>query len=319
MPSEDDSSSYLERLAALDLLRENILFSQPNKLNISNSFEDLPGVFRSAVPLTKNIIPSASIISRDAEERKKQINDAIKKIKSVKKHEKSLGHEIIDNVYNLGIKAMPLSFILSSAFHLASPRNPFHNGKLRPPITPLKNIKKFLDSSRYRGYLSRQAAKDSLIGGGLGAVSGALYPIVSSTVNPSDKALEEAATILQNEPLLTSLPPAEFLSVMRNDANPSPTNKFKNVLLGTGIGTGIGALGAVSSAGMKGLFHGASNLYRKMMGQPLNKNTLKNISSGLLKDLKVTLPLGAGLGVVSGLTTKNLSDYDQQKTDTNQA
>jgi hypothetical protein len=318
MPDEDQSSSYLERLAALDLLRENILFSQPSKLNISNSLEDLPGVFRSAAPLTKNIVPSAAIISKDPEERQKQINDAIKKIKASKKSSKSLGDEITHNVYNLGVKALPLSFLLSSAFHIASPRNPFFNGTLRSPITPIKNIKKLLDSPRYRGYLARSAAKDSLIGAGMGAAAGAIYPIVSNKVDPSDKALEEAATIMQNEPLLTSLPPAEALSAMRNGPSSEPINKLKNVAIGAGTGLGFGALGSLSSTGIKALGYGASNLYRKLTGQELNKNVLKRLSSGLLKDLKVTLPLGAGLGAVSGLATKNLSDYDQQKTDTDQ-
>jgi hypothetical protein len=319
MPSEDESSSYLERLAALDLLRENILFSEPSKLNITNSLEDLPGIFRSAAPLTKNIVPSAAIISSDPEERKKQINEAIKKIKASRKSSNSLGSEIAHNVYNLGIKSIPLSFLLSSAFHIASPRNPFFKGTLRSPITPIKNIKKLLANSKYRGYLARTAAKDSLLGAGMGAAAGAIYPIISNKVNPSDKAIEEAATIIQNEPLITSLPPAEALSVMRNGSSSDSANRLKNVALGAGIGLGFGGLGALGSTGIKALGYGASNLYRKMSGQALDKNILSRLSSGLLKDLKVTLPLGAGLGVVSGLATKNLSDYDQQKIDTDSA
>jgi hypothetical protein len=318
MAEDKQESSYLERLAALDLLRENILFSQPNKLNLTNSLEDLPGVFRSAAPLLKNIAPSAAIISKDPEERNKQINEAIKRIKTSKGSKESLGKEVLHNVTELGLKSIPLSFLLSSAFHIASPRNPFLKGKLRAPITPIRNIKRVLNDGRYAKALAGTAAKDSLLGAGLGATAGALYPLVSSKIDPSDSALNDAATILQNEPLITSLPPAEFLSVLKNEDLGSKPSKLRNIAIGTGAGLGFGGLGALSISGVKGLGYGASNLYRKLTGRTLNKNVLGTLSSGLLKDLKVTLPLGAGLGIFSGLNTKNLSDYAQQKTDTDQ-
>jgi hypothetical protein len=55
MNTEEKDNSYLQRLAALDMLRENMFFAQPNKLTAYSAVEDLPGVFRSAAPLIKNV------------------------------------------------------------------------------------------------------------------------------------------------------------------------------------------------------------------------------------------------------------------------
>jgi hypothetical protein len=96
-------------------------------------------------------------------------------------------------------------------------------------------------------------------------------------------------------------------------------NTLKNMGLGVGVGVGTGALGALASTGIKGLGYGALNAFKKLTNKPLDKNLLSRLSKGLVNDLKVTTALGAGLGAGAGAFTKNLSDYDQQKADTDQA
>lgn len=326
MKEKDPQSTYAQRLAALDLLRENIFFSEPQKLNASSFIEDLPGGFRASAPLIKNILPSVSIISKDPEERKKQIKDALERIKKTKKSSSALGQEILSNAANLGVKTLPLGFMLSTAFQLLSPRLPYkahspltggaRNQNWRSPISPIATINKVFDRKGYAKRLALNAAKDSLIGAGLGTITGAAYPVFAHHAALPDKPLEEAAKILQEQPYLTSLPTAELLSVVRDSEDSD--NKFKslkNLGLGTAIGAGTGALGALATTAMKGLGYGGLNLYKKLNNQAIEKNILSKLSRGLMRDLNVTVPVGVGLGAVSGLMTKNITDYDQQKND----
>jgi hypothetical protein len=318
MNTEKKDNSYLQRLAALDMLRENMFFAQPNKLTAYSAVEDLPGVFRSAAPLIKNVLPSAAIISSDPDERRQQIKDALERIRSTKSSKSSLGKEILHNVTTLGLGSVPLGFMLSAAFHIASPRSPYSKGKWQSPIAPIRNVRRMLASRPYAKRIGTEALKDSMIGAGMSAAAGAAYPIFSHNVDLPDSALEDAAKVMQDEPQLTSLPPAELLSVMRGSPSSGVMNTLKNIGLGVGAGVGTGVLGGLATAGIKGLGYGARNVFNKFKNKSLDKNVLSRLSKGLMKDLQVTTALGAGLGAGAGAITKNLSDYDQQKADTYQ-
>jgi hypothetical protein len=319
MKPEEHDSTYLQRLAAMDMLRENMFFAQPNKLTASSAVEDLPGVFRSAAPLIKNVLPSAAIISSDPDERRQQIKDALERIRTTKSSNSSLGKEILHNVTTLGLGSVPLGFMLSAAFHIASPRSPYSKGKWQSPIEPIRNVRRMLASRPYAKRIGKEALKDSLTGAGLATAAGVAYPMLSHNLNLPDSAFEDVSKIMQDEPQLVGLPPAELLSVMRGSPSSGGLNTLKNVGLGIGAGVGMGALGALGTAGIRGLGYGAHNLFNKLTNKPLNKNILSKLSKGLMKDLKVTTVLGGGLGAASGAVTKNLSDYDQQKTDADQA
>lgn len=328
--AEDQDSSYLQRLAALDMLRENIFFTQPNKLTASSFAEELPGVFRATAPLIKNVVPSAAIISDDPDERREQIKNALERIRASKKSNSHLGKEILHNMTTMGLGSIPLGFMLSMAFHIAAPRMPYGKQLLysrdkaspagwRTPISPIRTIRKMLTRDGYAKNMATHAFQDALVGGGLGATAGAIYPILGKNMHIPDKAFDEASEVLQNEPNITSLPPSEMLSVMKGSPSAGPINTLKNTALGVGAGLGYGAFGALLSTGMKGLGYGAKNVYNKLRGADLTPNVLSRLSRSFLKDLKVALPAGAGLGAISGMATKNLNDYAQQKIDSDQA
>jgi hypothetical protein len=308
-PQQD--SNYLERLAALQLLRENIFFNNPTRYAFTDVAEDLPGPLRNIAPNVKDVLPSLSIISRDAEERKAQIQKALDRIKNTGEAKTSLGKEVLHNVRDMGLGSLAPGFLLASAFNLMGFRSPIKNtptGKVfRSPTTFSKNFKKLFNTPGYAKELASESGKEALIGAGLAAGSAAAYPILARGAQISNKAFSEASKIMQDQPYATSTPGAEMLSVMREDPSDSSSpvvKKLKNVGLSTVLGTGAGALAAAAPTGIKTVGMGLSNLLSK-------KPILSGIVNQLRKDLPSSMGTGAlfggGLGMLGGLLAKRLS------------
>jgi len=121
---EGGNSTYLQRLVALKLLRENMYYANPGTYAFSDVAHDIPGVGRYLGPAAGDYLPSKAIISNDPETRKQQIKDAILRIKATKKSKSSLGKEILHNAASMGLASIPAGFILGSLFHLSGLRLP---------------------------------------------------------------------------------------------------------------------------------------------------------------------------------------------------
>lgn len=307
-PQQD--STYLERLAALQLLRENIFFSDPTRYALTDIAEDLPGPLRSIAPNVKDVFPALSIISRDTEERKAQIQKALARIKNTGEAKTSLGREMLHNASEMGLGSLAPGFLLASAFHLMGFRSPIKNtakGRVfRSPTTFSKNVKKLFNTPGYAKELATDSGKEALIGAGLAAGSAAAYPLLARGAQISNKAFSEAGGIMQDQPYATSIPGGEMLSVMRESANDSDSaeiKKLKNIGLATVLGTGAGAAAGAVPTGMKILGRGAKNTFSR---RPI----LSGIANLIRKDLPASVGAGAlfggGLGALGGLLTKRL-------------
>jgi hypothetical protein len=307
MPTSDGNfkSSYADRLLAMMLLRENMFYENPTKYTFSDIAEDLPGAARAVAPVIKNVLPSATIISRDPEKRKKQIADAASKVEDAKKSKKGLIKEIAHNVTHMGAGAFLPSFLLSSAINLAGFRpirkkNILGQTKYQFPTNFKENFKKLLSDRKYAKSTAIHGLEEAGMGVGLGAAAGAAYPLIASTRDVPTQALNEAAEILEKQPYATSLPASELLSVL------SPKYRPKSKLLDMGLGTGLGAAsGAVAGTiptALKALLLAGKNI-------ALKKSPLKGIGDlkgELARDLRNATLFGAGTGLFSGaFTDKN--------------
>lgn len=309
-------TTAMERLVALRLLRENMFYDQPGKYSATDIAEDLPGALRPLGGVLKNVLPSTAIISEDPEQRKQQIDKAIARIKSSKSSKENLKKEIFSNVKELGMASIPASLGLSAAAHILGLRMPWvrrlgHLGppvrkgfRLVSPITPLKNLGKLLSGAggTARKQFLKNVAGDTLTGVGMASLGGAIYPMLAHGSQVSDKALEEARKIMEEQPYITSLPTSEMLSVIKQKAdekNEALPDKLKNVGLGTGLGAAIGAGSAVLPAAFNvgiSLLPGA----RRVAGGKLLKN--------FIRDARANAIFGGLMGGVSGAVTKNLVD-----------
>lgn len=127
LPQDNGNSTYLQRLVALKLLRENMYYANPGTYAFTDVAHDIPGVGRYLGSGAGDYLPSKAIISEDPEVRKKQIKDAIIRIKSTKKSKSSLGKEVLRNAANMGLASIPAGFLFGSLFHLSGLRMPITN------------------------------------------------------------------------------------------------------------------------------------------------------------------------------------------------
>lgn len=308
-PQQD--STYLERLLALQLLRENIFLNNPTRYAFSDIAEDLPGPLRSIAPNAKDVLPSLAIISKDHEKRKGQIREALDRIKSSGEAKTSLGKEMLHNASSMGLGSLAPGFLLASAFHLLGFRSPVKytsKGRtFRSPTTFSKNVKKLFNTPGYAKELAANSGKEALIGAGLAAGSAAAYPMLARGAQISNKALSEASSILQDQPYATSLPSGEMLSVMREDAGDTSSpeiKKLKNVGLATVLGTGAGAAAGAIPVGVKTLGEGLSSA---STGKPVLSRMANRLRRELPSSMGAGALVGGGLGVLGGLLAKRLS------------
>ncbi len=305
MADNKQDSTTLDRLAALKLLRENMFYAQPSRYALSDIAEDLPGAARAVAPLIKNVLPTAAIVSRDPEERKQQIREAIARIKASGKSDSALGKEILHNVKTMGVGSLAPGFLLASAVHLLGFRSPkikFQAGKVRfrSPITPGKNIRRLFSDSGYAKHLLADSASEALVGAGMSAAAGVAYPLVGRLASPSDKALAEAGRIMQNQPYVTSTPSSEILSVLPGDESSPAITRLKNTAMGTGLGAAAGLAGGFTPTVFKALGLGLRNAVTK---RPLSSGIPEMLRANLKRDLPNAVGIGAGLGGLSGAFT----------------
>ena len=314
--ADPQNTSYLERLAALRLLRENMYYSQPSRYAATDFADDLPGPLRAVAPSIGEIAPSMAIISKDPEERKSQIREAIKKIKQTGDASTGLGKEILHNVKSMGLGAIGPGFALATAFNLMGFRSPIaklKSGKKvwQSPATPIENVKKLFNNSRYAKDIAKESGKEALTGAGIAAASAGAYPLFARAAKPSDKALAEAAQSIQNQPNLTSIPAAEFMSLMRknetDDSSPIIKN-LKAVGQGAGIGAGIGAAGALAPSALKLLAYAARNAITR---RPLSTDMGNILKKELPRDLRLGSITGGALGAAAGPFTEKLPANEQ--------
>jgi hypothetical protein len=310
MPAQADNSTLADRYAAMKLLRENMFYNDPEKFVKTDIAEDLPGELRDVAPIFKNVLPSAAIISKDPDERKKQIAAAINRIKTSGESKSALGKEILTNVKTMGLGAIAPAFAISLAFSLLNIRNPkiraVRGGGFRSPFGTGRVLKGLFSNPRYRRMMLRENAHEALTAGALGAFSGVAYPLLGHLQRPSDKSLEEAGQIMQEQPYITGLPASELLSVMRDKTQPS---KLKNTAIGAGFGALSGGVGAVTPAILKLLTKGTSNLLNK---RPIGEGSHEILRELIKKRLPMAASVGAGVGGLSGLLTSSLPSDEYQ-------
>jgi hypothetical protein len=111
---EPQDTSAFDRWMALKLLRENMLYSDPSTYAMTDIAEDLPGAAKPVGHVLKNVLPSMSIIQKDPEARRAQIDQAIARIKSSKSSKEELKKEMLHNALSMGKATVLPSFALSA-------------------------------------------------------------------------------------------------------------------------------------------------------------------------------------------------------------
>jgi len=121
LPQQDDPS-YMQRLVALRLLRENMYYNDPAKYTLADSLHSIPGSAQSVIPAVENVLPSAAVISQDPEERKQQIAAALDRIRATKQSKGQLSKEILHNSVTMGLGSIPIGLAMGALFHGINPR-----------------------------------------------------------------------------------------------------------------------------------------------------------------------------------------------------
>ena len=307
---DPNDTHYFERLAALKMLREYMFYGKPETYAYTDIAEDLPGSAKPIGSFFKNTLPSAAIISSDPAERKKQIIAAIERIKQSKKSENGVGKDMLENALTMGKSSLLPSVILSALPGLMGLRGFRGVDKLGKKVWQLpfssKPIRHLLGggpsrgSKLYRNKFLKETFSDAASNVGFSAVSGALYPLLSNKLDVSDKALQEAQKIMEEQPYLTSLPTSELLSVIkqRRAENPSqPLDKMRNMTIGAGLGVAAGGVGALLPSASRLLLGGLTLGRFKPRG---------GYFKGLGRDLKLNAGMSGAMGLFSGMTTKNI-------------
>lgn len=323
MPASEQPTTYAERLAALNLLRENLFYANPGKYSVTDIAEDLPGSARSVAPVVKNVLPTAAIVSQDPEERKQQIMEALRRIKRSGGAKSELGKEILHNVVSMGGGALTAGFLLSTAANLLGWRgfkgvNAAGQKILQNPFQLSKNIARLSAKKNYGKALLRASSRDALTGAGIASVMGAAYPLYEHANPSSDSALIEAANILQKQPYITSIPGSEMVSAMRNspeDENSPGLGKIKNIAAGTILGGVAGLAAPLAPAAVTALGRSAANLARIAEGKPA-RTVLSRAVSELQHEIPKAVSWGAGAGGLTGAFTDRLPADERQKTNT---
>jgi len=296
--------------------------------------------------MLKNVLPSAAIISRNPEERDSQIDEAIAKIKATRKSKGRLLGEMWHNVSHLTPEALKGGAIFSAALPLLGLRYPWMRnaaGKLRPqlPTAIGGNIKKLFTDPKYRRMIGKDTLTGAMHSATYAAGSGALMPLIAGNYELSDKSLQEAKKIMQDQPYLTSLPASEMMSAVREHRNAQPIpwgDRAKNIAIGAGLGVATSIPGAVIPAGIKMLGRFGLNMLRggakkmpitglasidKLMSRQGKRfhglsQRVKDVGNiSLRRDIPNALKWGAGLGALSGSFSKNVlgDEYENLKPD----
>jgi hypothetical protein len=332
---QNQESTYLDRLIALKLLRENMFFEKPDVYGWSDIAEDMPGGARAVGGIIKNIVPSLAIIDKDPELRKAQIDKAVERIKNSQGSKEGLKKEIIDNVVSMAKGSVIPSLGLSLAFQLLGFRMPWASKiikkpivnpatgaktmqsvvggrKFRSPINPILGLKRLFSSFK-RPKLIRDTINDTMLGVGLSAAAGAIVPIAAHGKQISPKALEDARKILEKDPYLTSLPASEMMSAIKEETN-EPPNRLKNLAVGTGLGALTGAAAAIPTLlvpGGKFLFSRGLAATKPAAYAALKNKFLKTTKNNLLIG---GVGLGGALGAFSGLASSgNVIDDEYER------
>jgi len=327
MDPKEQRSTYLSRLAALGLLRENMLYADPKTYGYTDIAEDLPGKARAVAPILKNVLPSAAIISSDPEKRKQQIEQAAAKIKETQGDKPDISGAMWRNVKHLTPEALKAGTILGALIPLLGFRKPWKanaSGKIKfqSPTDLGNNIKNVLNSGKYRKELAEHALEGGLFSATNAAAAGALLPLVSGNINVSDAALEDAKKIMQEQPQLTSLPGAEMVSALKEDNSRGNeiAKRIGHGLFGAGMGSLAAIPHSVIPAGISTLGLLAKNIIgRRTTGRPVTEG-LKDL---FLKQTKINMPTalrwGAGLGGLAGALAKPLPNDQEQSATSDQA
>lgn len=327
MDSPLTDNQLLQRYIALKLLRENIHYTKPNTYNAVDFMDDFPGNMRTSVGLFNDVPPSLAIISRDPEERKKQIRDAIIKIKSTKESKSELGRQILDNSLKMGIGSAPISFLLSSAIQLMGFRGIRGNlGKLRLPFAPVRTTKNILRSPIARKEFLSNAVNDAAVGALLGIGTGAAVPLLSRKSKLPDEALNDAAKVIQEHPYVSSFPVADMLSVMKtneSDEKHPTVSRLQNTALGAGAGAALGAAtGAVSPLleTPKVLWSALRNFGPRPIALHAIKSDMEDIVRySIPRNVKRTAIPMAVAGAALGAITNKLKNNETKITESNLA
>ena len=309
MPQDNPGSTYLDRLIALKLLRENMFYDQPTKYTFSDIAEDLPGAARAVTPIIKNVLPTAAIVSRDPEERKAQIRRAIERIQTSGESNSSLGKEMLHNIKSMGLGALPPAFLLAAGVHLLGFRSPLmrsRGGKmsLRSPIAPGEVINKLRNQKGYARHMAQDSLSEAAQGAGIGALHGAITPLFASGYKPSEQSLEEAGKIMESQPYAASLPSGEMLSVMSGGKEDGGlAGKLKSIGLGTALGIATGIGGSFMPAKIKALGYAGRNLLQR---KPISTGIKEMLAAQVKRDVPRAAMMGAGLGALSGAITDRM-------------
>jgi len=319
-PPQEEGSSALQRYLALKQLREYMFYANPEKYSYTDIAEDLPDNLKPIGHMLKNVLPSAAIIEQDPAKRKSQIDQAIQKIKSTTNSKEGLGKEMLHNAISMGKASLIPSALLGLAlgrFGLRLPRP----GKWLP--FEARNIGRLFSKQKAIGAGARAALRKELMtnmasGAGFAALSGAAYPMFAAGSKLPEKSLEEARKIMERQPYLTSLPTSELLASIKEQSSNAPQttgDKAKNVALGTGLGAGLGAAGAIiptlSSVALGVLTRGKLGLKGSLASAPVRNKLLRSF----LRDVKMNAGLGAVGGAVSGVLGNNYiqDEYENVK------
>lgn len=353
MPAEEQDNSYVNRLAALRLIRENMLLSKPKELSWSDVVEDLPGAARAVAPIFKNVLPSQVIISKDPEERKKQIQAAIDKIKSTTNSKKSIIPEVLSSAGSAAASAALPATLIAGMVHALGMRGlkktlPNGKTKFQLPIDPVNTIKHIFSSKATAKHFLKDSLLEGAMGTTLAGLHGGAVPLSAHSYHISDKSLEDARKVMEEQPQLTGLPVAEMMSMRRDEASndSAAIRKLKNIAGGAGVGLALGVEGGVfpsvmnaagTMLGNVGANAGAA-LWNKMsrgkgrlagLGRYMGLDELKPskplagvreaFTANLKRDLMTAGKWGAGAGALAGGLTKQLPADDQEARLTNQA
>lgn len=351
MPKPKEDNSYANRLAAIKLIRENIYADKPKQFGWLDVAEDLPESARAVAPIFKEVLPSLGIISRDPKERAEQIQKAIERIKSTTKSDKPILSESLRSAGQSALGAAIPSTLISALIHSLGFRGltkKLSNGKskFQIPLDPKTRMREIFASAGSEEKALKHILGEAGMSTTLAAMHGAAVPFAAHSYHVSDKSLEDARKIIQEQPYLTSVPSSELMGMMREDKNQdSPAvKKLKDVAKGTGIGLAYGAklglipsiLSAASKFSGNTLSNAGSKLYSKlgpgMLQNIAKKIKLNSLTPGqyfggvgdaftehLKRDVSNAALWGGGAGAITGALTKQLPADDQEAQRTNKA
>jgi len=137
MSEELPADSNFDKYLAINALRENMFLNHPSAYSILDNAEMLPGSAGRAVGTAlQDVAPSLGIIRSNPEEREKQIQDAITRIKATRGHQ-NVGSEMLRGAGTMAASAVIPTLLMEAAFGKHSPiKAPAAFGKLFSRVRP---------------------------------------------------------------------------------------------------------------------------------------------------------------------------------------